>query len=503
MYLKVIIVSLLILVVGTLVGFLAFPMLLEHLIRRQINLKEGSDTRQIWEKMPFPMSFKVFVFNVTNAVDIEDGEMPELQEVGPFVFEEWKDKYNIEDNEAEDTVSFNMRNTFKLRSDLGLSGEELITMPQPLLQFMAISVQNQQPDMLTATAVGLDVIFKPTSAFITAPFMDLFYRGIDVDCAQEQPAAQAICQTFYKGDVHGAVQQNATHFKFSFMGAGNHSNAGRFTVSRGSGNRHSSTVGQVLLFNEQDKLQVWSEGLGNSSCNQFRGTDGTVFAPYMRRQEGLWSYSPQLCRSLSPHMVGKVNYNLLPAYRYELDFGDASLDTDSNCFCKAYPFDCPVAGTVDLSRCTGTPMVASLPHFYKADMQLVHQVKGLSPSAQKHSSVIIFERLSGTVLSVYNRLQFSLNVEPVSAIPVMSKLRNLTMPLFWIEESMQLNKDFTNTLQKQLFSPIKFNNVFRWLAIALGTLGFAMGALLLHLRRNDVKRVAHSIEGASVEDDKN
>lgn len=106
MYLKVIIVSFVVLLLGALIGFLAFPLLFKELVKRvsadikdiydihitgpfpqSVNLKPGSETRQLWEKMPFPLTFKIYVFNVTNAQDIEMGGKPKLQEVGPFVYE--------------------------------------------------------------------------------------------------------------------------------------------------------------------------------------------------------------------------------------------------------------------------------------------------------------------------------------------------------------------------------------------------------------------------------
>ncbi|XP_034102036.1 sensory neuron membrane protein 1-like [Drosophila albomicans] len=492
MYLKVVVVSFVVLLLGALIGFLAFPMLFQELVKRSVNLKPGSETRQMWEKLPFPMIFKLYVFNVSNPQEIEAGGKPRLQEVGPLVFEEWKDKFDVLDIEEENAISFKMRNTFILRPDLGLNGDQLITMPHPLLQFMAIGTLGQAEELQAAVAMGLELIFQPRSAFITATLMQLFFDGIDVNCAHEEPAAQAICQQFHAGAVPGAVPVNATHFKFSLMGAGNHTNAGSFKVARSRSK--GTTVGRVLQFNGADQLQVWTETFNGSSCNRFRGTDGTIFAPFMRPQQGLWSYSPQLCRSLSPKWLGKTSYNELPAQRYELSLGASRLEPDWSCYCTSYPDDCPADGTMDLVRCSGLPMVASLPHFFQAQPELVTQVEGLWPSKDKHASTLIFEQLSGTVLSVFNRLQFSLKVSSVPQVAVMCQLRNLTMPLFWIEESLQLDKTITAVLHKKIFSVLSANNLFRWLAIGLGSLGCALGGLFLHLRRGDAKRVGASEE---------
>lgn len=84
---------------------------------------------------------------------------------------------------------------------------------------MTIANLEQPAETQAAVALGLDIIFKPQSAFITAKFKDLFYDGIDVNCDQKHAAAQAICQQFQAGAVPGALPVNATHYKFSLMGA--------------------------------------------------------------------------------------------------------------------------------------------------------------------------------------------------------------------------------------------------------------------------------------------
>lgn len=52
-------------------------------------------------------------------------------------------------------------------------------------------------------------------------------------------------------------------------------------------------------------------------------------------------------------------------------------------------------------------------------------------------------QLSSSPLSAAKRLQFAMQVEPVPEMPIMSKLRTVTVPLFWVEESVHLNTTYT------------------------------------------------------------
>lgn len=122
-------------------------------------------------------------------------------------------------------------------------------------------------------------------------------------------------------------------------------------------------------------------------------------------------------------------------------------------------------------NCLGTPLVISMPHYYGADPEiLTHFDSGINPNKADHAVFIHFEsvmfsmrnveinsilfwffQITGTPLSGAKRLQMSLDVEALPEIDCMQRLPTTLMPLFWVEESVHLNKTYTNLLKYQLF----------------------------------------------------
>lgn len=43
--------------------------------------------RDMFTEVPFPLDFKIYLFNVTNKEEVFRGGKPKLQEVGPYYFE--------------------------------------------------------------------------------------------------------------------------------------------------------------------------------------------------------------------------------------------------------------------------------------------------------------------------------------------------------------------------------------------------------------------------------
>lgn len=43
--------------------------------------------RDMYDALPFPLIFKVYIFNVLNPDEVMQGNKPSFEEIGPYVFE--------------------------------------------------------------------------------------------------------------------------------------------------------------------------------------------------------------------------------------------------------------------------------------------------------------------------------------------------------------------------------------------------------------------------------
>lgn len=67
---------------------------------------------------------------------------------------------------------------------------------------------------------------------------------------------------------------------------------------------------------------------------------------------------------------------------------------EKQCFCRSED-ECPPKGTIDLYKCSGMPMLASLPHFFMTDPKLLEGIaSGLNPNKDQHGIYMFFEIVS-------------------------------------------------------------------------------------------------------------
>lgn len=111
---------------------------------------------------------------------------------------------------------------------------------------------------------------------------DILFDGIPIDCTSDEFQAQAVCTAFESGEVKAIRQIDSKHFAFSLMAAGNATDMGEVKVYRGK--KTSSDMGRVIAVNGETEMDFWD----GEECNQYIGTDSTIFPPYMNILDGVW-----------------------------------------------------------------------------------------------------------------------------------------------------------------------------------------------------------------------
>lgn len=137
-------------------------------------------------------------------------------------YSEWKTKQNNIDNDEDDTVESDYINYYHFRpdrTDNGLTGEEIVTVPHPLLLSMLLAINYEKPELMDFITKALNNILQnPEHIFYHGPAANLIFRGIPLDCSSEDFEVSAVCSEL-ESDEYPLVQKlNDTFMQFSMMG---------------------------------------------------------------------------------------------------------------------------------------------------------------------------------------------------------------------------------------------------------------------------------------------
>ena len=120
------------------------------------------------------------------------------------------------------------------------------------------------------------------------------------------------------------------------------------------------------------------------------GTDGTIYKPGISKDDILYIFLTELCRSLQMKYYKEVTIQGIDAYQfhppaYQFESGD--INPDNRAFCNPY---CLPSGLLSVIPCTpfNAPKILSQPHFLKGNKSLHKVILGLNPEGEKHQLMI-------------------------------------------------------------------------------------------------------------------
>ncbi|CAF4429658.1 unnamed protein product, partial [Rotaria sp. Silwood2] len=187
-------------------------------------------------------------------------------------------------------------------------------------------------------------------------------------------------------------------------------------------------VGRITRFNHSTSLSIWFDPY----ANMVNGTDSTLWHPNARKDERIYAFIRDICRSVYlTFNETRRNFVGVDVYHYTLPQTIFSNSTENRGFCmnsttanKSHELNCLPSGLFTQTPCqhcepivlfsikkqlisitahlvTGLaadiplPFIASNPHFLDADPTVLYAVEGMHPDDAIHRSFGDLEPMTG------------------------------------------------------------------------------------------------------------
>ncbi|VEN39165.1 unnamed protein product [Callosobruchus maculatus] len=320
-------------------GFLALPGIVDDKIWEMKVLKEGTEQWGMFMKMPFPFTFKVYIYNIKNPDDIMEGAKPVMEELGPFVYKVYKWKSEVKRDEMDGEISYNeyQRYEFDKEASGKYNEDDVVTVMNSPYLTMFYKVQDLQPQMVPMLDQSTTPIFGENDGpFMKVKVSDYMFKGVKI-CehgAKDDMLANMACKEVAK-------KKNNSHL-------------GRFTIK--SGLQKKEDAGTLTKYDGKPYTKIWKGG--NSICNKIRGVT-TIFPTKVNQNMTFDAYSEDICRSMTlayqrPEVVKGVTGFRFVVKNDTFDYSEE----ENQCFCTNQTKDaspltgCMKNGLCDLSTCT-------------------------------------------------------------------------------------------------------------------------------------------------------
>lgn len=274
-------------------------------------LAPNSFTFPLWQKIPVPIYSHFYLFNVTNPEEILNQEKrPLLAELGPYVYQESREKVNITWF-ANGTVRYYQRRVWHFVPEMsnGSRDDLIVHLNYPLMLSFAIIAAKKNNDFYYMSLCQFG-----SSVFLKHSVQQLLFDGFhDDDVAR-------LSRMFQIPNV-------------AFFGSRNNSLAdGVYDIFTGEGGLDQ--MGLLDKWNDDAELKYYEKG---SECSRLStATPGEVFEPFQDRAPSMLNlFIGDFCRSLPLSYDGPDKHGELAVSRYTSDETFLNYNYEFNrCYCR-------------------------------------------------------------------------------------------------------------------------------------------------------------------------
>ncbi|CAF97173.1 unnamed protein product [Tetraodon nigroviridis] len=395
------------------------------------------DQRSCWSRAavclstgnPAPSVYMEFFFNVTNLDQVLAGGKPEVTQVGPYTYREYRYKENVSMVQNGTRVSAHTIKSFVFLPERSVgdpSGDNITTVNIPVWAVM----NKVSGNLFKSSMVSLWMNSLKSGLFTTRTVNELLW-------GYQDPLLTKVSAT--NPDVEKV---------FGLMYKKNGSSNGEFVYH--TGQQDYLDYGRVETWKGQRQLTFWKSNQSNS----INGSDGSAFHPLLTKDERIYIFTPDLCRSIYMEFEKDVTVKGIPAYRFTPPrsvFASKEENPANEGFCLS-PKECLGTGLLKVSPCRkGAPVVASFPHFHLADEKYVNAIKGMSPQLEHHQTFLDLNPTTGVIVRANKRAQVNILLRQGSW--EISLLNETVFPVMFLNEASTEEDTYSPVNDKEKEDP--------------------------------------------------
>lgn len=423
-----------------------FPHFLQALVEKEVVLQNGTEAFNAWENPPAPIYMQFYFFNLTNPLEVLDGNRPAVVEIGPYTYREYRPMEEVSFLENGTKVAAVNKKTYIFQPNMS---------------------RGPETDLIrTVNIPAMAVMEKFKNEPFIANLISAYMRSTEEGLFTTRTVGEMLWG--YKDGLLKALQlfEPSLDDVFGLFYKNNASDDGQYVFF--TGQQNYKDFAKVDTWNDKSSLDWWT----TDECNMINGTNGASFHPVITKNETLYMFASDLCRSLYVVYEEDVTVKGIPGYRFSPPskvFGNMTVNPDNTGFCVP-PGNCLGSGVLNVSVCKqGAPIIMSSPHFYQADDKYVEDIFGMKPNKELHQTAIDINPLTGIVLQAAKRLQINVFVEKLNVFSQTGNVSTVIFPVVWLNESALIDDGSAMKLKDVMLKQTVLVNV-PFMLIGLGIL---------------------------------
>lgn len=440
------------------------PSLFADKIKSQLPIVRGTEAWNRYTTSTVPLQVKMFLFNVTNPEEVENGAKPKLSQVGPFALVERRRKNVVRVSADNTTLDYKLIRTYWFNPNDSIPLDSRITLPNvPAFSAMFSAIEKGRDEGSDVPVKVLSDYLQNATLYQTYTADEWLFKGVKLEFLEALADDGVI--------IDDSPPDNKFGFYYKKNDTWDEKADGVMTISTGVDGNFNN-LGKVVRWNGKTDLSYWK----GKHCNTLRGTDGQFFHPFVQKDEKLEIFAPDLCRTLAIQYIKTTSIRSIELYRFGISddfFKPIDYNEETMCYCtkahhEAKKF-CKLAGVVDVSRCRKKPIVLSTPHFLNGDPLLLQEVDGLAPTPANHDTFIDIEPMTGAVLRVRRRLQVNAELGPTEGFPASQALKKkIIHPFVWLDQSIVIPDELAQKLESKLTKKVRMFKILCYAALITG-----------------------------------